>query len=113
MQEGEKHGVSRAGGVETGSNVSGYLASQGIGSEGGSSKAPEGTPEMISLEDAPATSEAPGTEVAPREPTTKGPATPGQIEEPIRRPEPEGEIAPLPVSTPGQHPRPYNFTIIS
>lgn len=90
-----------AGGVETGSNASGYLASQGIGAEGESSRAPEGTPEVISLEDATATAEGPSTEVAP---TETAPATPGQVEEPVPGAETEGEIAPLPVSTPGEAP---------
>ena len=90
-----------AGGVETGSNTSGYLASQGIVTEGGSGRAPEGTPEVIALEDMPAADEGPSTAVAPTDTTAKAPATPVQVEETAPRAEPEGEIAPLPVSTPG------------
>ena len=83
--------------------MSGYLASQGIATEGESSRAPEGTPEVVSLEDAPATAEGPSTEVAPTEPIAKGPAIPSQVEEPISRAESEPEISPLPVSSPGNH----------
>ncbi len=96
-----KNGLSKsrvvAGGVETGNSASGYLASQGIDTEGGSGRAPEGTPEVVSLEDA--TAEGLNTDVAPDE-TPEAPAIPATAEEPVASPEPE--IAPLPVSTGGQ-----------